>query len=247
MISYWLIREHKQSKYLVISYRLIREHKQGISYSYIQPSEPLTLQQNSFNVYLHHFLSKQTYPELFFLAQIQMRIHSSVGEIREKLEEARNQLSRQLLSLNTPFRGINDPLVILDILQNPATPQSAKIQSPQKPKAKSQQDWELQTWDLSLASLSRSPYSYSFSMSLASSDASAIPSLTEERRKVWRNRGGKSMKIWGFLVGFYGVMKLEKTGAGGFRAGRGEAYELCMVIGGGLRRQIGGGEGDSGG
>lgn len=48
------------------------------------------------------------------------------------------------------------------------------------------------------------------------------------------------------MLGFYGVMKLEKTVAGGFRAGRGEAYELCMVIGG-LRRQIGGSEGDGGG
>ena len=79
-------------------------------------------------------MSKQAYPKLFFLAQIQMRIHGSVRKVREKLEEPRNQLSRQLLRLYTPFRRSNNPPVVLNILQIQARPQSAKIQNPRNPK-----------------------------------------------------------------------------------------------------------------
>lgn len=60
-----------------------------------------------------------TDPKLFFFNQIEMRVDGGAGESGEELEEPGDELRGQLLSLDARLGRVDDPLVVLHILQQP--------------------------------------------------------------------------------------------------------------------------------
>jgi hypothetical protein len=101
-----------------------------------------------------------------------MCVDGGAGESGEELEEPGDELGGQLLSLDTRLGCVDDPLVVLHILQQPkqthkpsrtgnpaiacGVNKTLETQKPQK-----QKEWKLarkRTWDLSLASFRLSTY-----------------------------------------------------------------------------------------
>ena len=58
-----------------------------------------------------------TNPELFYFDQIEMSVDGRAGERREELEEPGDELSSQLLGLDAHFGHVDNPLIVLQILQ----------------------------------------------------------------------------------------------------------------------------------
>lgn len=58
-----------------------------------------------------------TNPNILLIDTVHMSIEGLSGESREELEVARNQLRRKLLRLHTRLRHLDNPLIVLNILQ----------------------------------------------------------------------------------------------------------------------------------
>lgn len=80
----------------------------------------------------YRILDRITDPELFFFDQIEMRVDSGAGESGEELEEPGDELRGQLLSLDARLGRVDDPLVVLHILQQPKKPITHLVQEPQQ-------------------------------------------------------------------------------------------------------------------
>lgn len=105
-----------------------------------------------------------------------MSIDGGTGKVGEELEKPRNELGGQLLGLDAGLGRINNPLVVLHILQHPNKKKkkrqtlslffAGKLIGEKKKKEEAMEVEELVrakainiTWDLSLDSLRRSPNS----------------------------------------------------------------------------------------
>lgn len=97
-----------------------------------------------------------TNPELFCFDQIEMGVNGGARERREELEEPGDELSGQLLGLDARIGHVDNPLIVLQILQQQKINTHKKVlENPrnQKPKKKRKKkrregEWEIRGGDL---------------------------------------------------------------------------------------------------